>query len=76
VSQLEPLYAFLERQGEEVLPRVDLYMHQREKMSQPGERTVRVGIGIYIFEDPVSPSMDTATEDPAGSRSALPGLEK
>ncbi len=76
VSQLEPLYAFLERQGEEVLPRVDLYMHQRAKMCQPGERTVRVGIGIYIFEDPVSPSVDTATEDPAGSRSAPPRLDK
>ena len=76
VSQLEPLYTFLERQGEEVLPRVDLYMHQREKMCQPGERTVRVGFGIYIFEDPASPSADTVPEDPAGSRSARPRLEK
>lgn len=76
VSQLEPLYTFLQRQGEEVLPRVDLYMHQREKMCQPGERTVRVGFGIYIFEDPLSPSADTAPEHPAGSRSARPLLEK
>jgi hypothetical protein len=76
VSQLEPLYTFLQRQGEEVLPRVDLYMHQREKMCQPGERTVRVGFGIYIFEDPVSPRADTAPEDPAGARSARPPLEK
>ena len=76
VSQLETLYTFLQRQGEEVLPRVDLYMHQREKLSQPGERTVRVGFGIYIFEDPVSPRADTAPEDPAGARSARPPLEK
>jgi len=76
VSQLEPLYAFLQRQGEEVLPRVDLYMHQREKLSQPGERTVRVGFGIYIFEDPVSPNVGTAPEDRAGSQSAPPLLEK
>jgi hypothetical protein len=75
-SQLEPLYAFLERQGEEVLPRVDLYMHQREKMCQPGEPTVRVGIGIYIFEDPVSTSVGTASEDRAGSRNTPPLLEK
>ena len=75
-SQLEPLYTFLERQGEELLPRVDLYMHQREKMCQPGERTVRVGFGIYIFEDPVSPGASTKPEDPAGSRSARPRLEK
>jgi hypothetical protein len=64
------------RQGEEVLPPVDLYIHQREKMSQPGEGTVRVGVGIHVFEDPVLPSVDTATEDPAGSRSAPPRLEK
>lgn len=76
VSQLEPLYTFLQRQGEEVLPRVDLYMHQREKMCQPGERTVRVGFGIYIFEDPLSPSAESAPEDLAGSRSARPLLEK
>jgi hypothetical protein len=76
VSQLEPLYAFLERQGEEVLPRVDLYMHQREKLCQPGEPTVRVGIGIYVFEDPVYTSVGTASEDPAGSMSAPSGLEK
>ena len=74
-SQLEPLYTFLERQGEEVLPRIDLYMHQREKLCQPGERTVRIGFGIYIFEDPVSPSAD-APEDTAGPGSARPRLEK
>jgi hypothetical protein len=75
VSQLEPLYTFLERQGEEVLPRVDLYMHQRERLCQPGERTVRIGFGIYIFEDPVSPSAD-APEDAAGPGSARLRLEK
>ena len=43
MSQPELLCAFLELQGEEVLPRVDLYIHQREESCQAGEPTVRVG---------------------------------
>jgi hypothetical protein len=76
VSQLEPLYMFLQRQGEELLPRVDLYMSQRAKTREPGEQTVRVGLGIYIFEEPATPSVGTAPDDRTGSQSAPPPLEK
>jgi hypothetical protein len=53
VSQLEKLDAYVRSLGEEMLPRIDLYMRQREKDRQPGEPTVRVGIGVYAWQDPV-----------------------
>jgi hypothetical protein len=43
VSQLETLYTFLQRQGEEVLPRVDLYMHQRERCASRGSGRFALG---------------------------------
>jgi hypothetical protein len=56
VSQLEQLDTFARGLGkEEVLPRIDLHMQQRAKMRRPGEPTVRVGFGFYVWQDPVNP---------------------
>jgi hypothetical protein len=41
----------LDELGMEFLHALDTEMHRRELRRQPGERTVRMGVGIYRFED-------------------------
>jgi hypothetical protein len=51
VSRRKQLDKYVKGIGESVLPRLDVYMRRRETMRRPGEPTVRVGVGIYLFED-------------------------
>lgn len=43
--------ARLDRLGMEFLHGLDADMHRRESALKPGERTVRIGVGMYRFED-------------------------
>jgi hypothetical protein len=36
--------------GKEVLSRLNAYMHRREISRRPGEPTLRVGIGMHLWE--------------------------
>ena len=36
--------------GKEILARLDTYMRRREVNRKPGEPTVRVGIGMHLWE--------------------------
>jgi hypothetical protein len=51
VSQRKQLDKYVKGMGESTLPRLDLYMRRRETTRRPGEPTVRVGVGIYLWED-------------------------
>jgi hypothetical protein len=54
VSKLQQLDEYVNSLGGELLPRVDRHMWQREKMRRKGEPTVRLGLGMYVWRDPVS----------------------
>lgn len=41
----------VKRLGTEVLSRLDAYMRRREVTRRPGEPTIRVGIGMHLWED-------------------------
>jgi Family of unknown function (DUF6502) len=43
------------RFGKDLLSRFDAYMRRREVTRDPGEPTVRVGIGMHLWEDPRQP---------------------
>jgi hypothetical protein len=43
----------LDRRGMEFLQAIDDDMHRRELARKPGEATVRIGVGVYRFEDEV-----------------------
>jgi hypothetical protein len=58
VSQRKQLDKFVKGMGESALPRLDLYMRRRETSRRPGEPTVRVGVGIYLWEDKPQGSSD------------------
>jgi len=45
------LDALVERQGEELLKRADALMRHCEVNRKPGERTVRVCVGLHLWED-------------------------
>lgn len=45
--------ARLERLGMEFLHALDGDMHRRELARKPGETTVRIGVGVYRFEDEI-----------------------
>jgi len=47
--------ARLRRRGLEFLQDIDADMHRRELARKPGERCVRIGVGIYRFEEDVGP---------------------
>jgi hypothetical protein len=51
ISQRKQLDKYVKGMGESTLPRLDLYMRRRETTRRPGEPTVRVGVGIYLWED-------------------------
>lgn len=53
VSKLPQLDEYARGLGGETLSRFDLYLRQRETMRQHGEPTVRVGLGFYVWRDPV-----------------------
>jgi hypothetical protein len=53
VSKLQQLDEYVKALGGETLPRVDLHLRQRETMRRKGEPTVRVGLGFYVWRDPV-----------------------
>jgi hypothetical protein len=55
VSQREQLDSFERALGKEMLSRIDLYMRQREKDRRPGEPTMHVGFGVYVWQDLSSP---------------------
>ena len=51
VSRRKQLDKYVKGIGESVLPRVDVYMRRREATRRPGEPTIRVGMGMYLWED-------------------------
>jgi hypothetical protein len=53
LSKLPQLYEYVRALGGETLTRVDLHLRQRETTRRPGEPTVRVGLGFYVWRDPV-----------------------
>jgi len=53
LSKLPQLYEYVKALGGETLTRVDLHLRQRETTRRKGEPTVRVGLGFYIWRDPV-----------------------
>ncbi|HVZ31535.1 MAG TPA: hypothetical protein VG963_03870, partial [Polyangiaceae bacterium] len=46
--------ARLDDLGMKFLHTIDTDMHRRERERAPGERTVRIGVGVYRFEDDAS----------------------
>jgi Family of unknown function (DUF6502) len=46
-AELDKYVAML---GKEILSRLDTYMHRREVNRRPGEPTLRVGIGMHLWE--------------------------
>jgi hypothetical protein len=50
VSARPALDKYINRLGKELLARVDARMHQCEMEREPGEATVRVGLGIQLWE--------------------------
>jgi hypothetical protein len=53
LSKLPQLYEYVKALGGETLTRVDLHLRQRETTRRKGEPTVRVGLGFYVWRDPV-----------------------
>ena len=53
LSKLPQLYEYVKALGGDTLTRVDLHLRQRETTRRPGEPTVRVGLGFYVWRDPV-----------------------
>ena len=53
ISKLQQLDEYVKALGGETLTRVDFHLRQRETMRHPGEPTVRVGLGFYVWRDPV-----------------------
>jgi hypothetical protein len=53
VSKLPQLDEYARGIGAETLSRFDLYLRQRETTRRPVEPTVRVGLGFYVWRDPV-----------------------
>lgn len=53
VSKLPQLDKYTRDLGGETLSRFDLYLQQRATTREPGEPTVRVGLGFYVWRDPV-----------------------
>jgi len=53
VSKLPQLDEYTRDLGGETLSRFDLYLRQRETTRRPGEPTVPVGLGFYVWRDPV-----------------------
>ena len=52
----EGLDKYVAMLGKEILSRFDAYMHRREVNRRPGEPTVRVGIGMHLYEgQPAAP---------------------
>jgi Family of unknown function (DUF6502) len=47
---------YVAKLGKEMLSRLDAYMHRREVNRRPGEPTVRVGIGMHLYEGQPAPS--------------------
>ncbi len=43
-----------------LLQHLDVDMHRQEKARKSGEPTIRIGVGIYRFEDAASPRLDAA----------------
>jgi hypothetical protein len=56
VSKLQQLNQYVKALGGETLTRVDLHLHQRATTRRPGEPTVRVGLGFYVWRDPIHPA--------------------
>jgi hypothetical protein len=54
----------LEDVGIKFLHEIDTYMHRRELERAPGERTVRMSVGVYRFED-------DGTEEPASAQESV-----
>jgi hypothetical protein len=52
VSKLPQLDEYTRDLGGETLSRFDLYLRHRETTRRPGEPTVRVGLGFYVWRDP------------------------
>lgn len=50
VRAREGLNKYAAMVGEEMLFRLDAYMHRREVNRRPGERTMRVGVGMHLWE--------------------------
>jgi len=50
VRQREMLDKYVAAIGKEILARLDTYMRRREVNRKPGEPTVRVGIGMHLWE--------------------------
>ena len=61
VSRRKQLDKYVRDLGESVLPRVDVYMRRHETTRRPGEPTVRVGVGMYLWEDKSARSVRAAT---------------
>ena len=59
--------------GKETLSRLDAYMHRREVNRRPGERTLRVGIGMHLWEG--EPNTQQARRSGRTSRSAAGRLK-
>ncbi len=55
LSKLPQLDEYTRDLGGETLSRFDLYLQQRETTRRRGEPTVRVGLGFYVWRDPVRP---------------------
>src|ERR1700739_4640258 len=51
VSELPAFDRWLRRAGNRFLAQSDTRMHDRERVRRPGEPTVRLGVGIYRFEE-------------------------
>jgi len=68
VSAREGLDKYVAMLGKEILSRLDLYMHRREVGRRPGERTIRVGIGMHLWEG--QPKRPRLSGRPASSRNA------
>lgn len=50
VRAREGLNKYAAMVGREMLFRLDAYMHRREVNRRPGERTMRVGVGMHLWE--------------------------
>jgi hypothetical protein len=67
------LDARLDDVGMKFLHEIDTYMHRREVERAPGERTVRMSVGVYRFEDD---GKEPAPAQKRGRRSRRPGRRK
>ncbi len=68
VSELPGFATFLERQTEEYLKRIDNYMHDVEASRLAGTPTIRLGVGMYRFQDEVPPAVGDAPTAPSKGR--------